>query len=75
MTTTRRQFVQALGASAALGAFHPFAAHAQVDQVKVLAIVGLMPHGSTPEEQARWQKAEYDSWGPLIKKIGFTAES
>ena len=40
-----------------------------------LAIVGLMPHGSTPEEQARWQKAEYDSWGPLIKKIGFTAES
>jgi len=37
--------------------------------------VGLMPHGSTPEEQARWQKAEYDSWGPLIKKIGFTAES
>ena len=29
----------------------------------------------SPEEQARWQKAEYDSWGPLIKKIGFTAES
>ena len=40
-----------------------------------LAIVGLMPHGSTPEEQARWQKAEYDTWGPLIKKIGFTADS
>ncbi|MFT4241919.1 MAG: Bug family tripartite tricarboxylate transporter substrate binding protein [Acidovorax sp.] len=40
-----------------------------------LAIVGLMPHGSTPEEMARWQKAEYDAWGPLIKKIGFTAES
>jgi hypothetical protein len=34
-----------------------------------------MPHGSTPEEQARWQKAEYDTWGPLIKKIGFTADS
>lgn len=40
-----------------------------------LAIVGLIPHGSTPEEMARWQKAEYDTWGPLIKKIGFTAES
>ena len=40
-----------------------------------LAIVGLIPHGSTPEEMARWQKAEYDNWGPLIKKIGFTAES
>ena len=40
-----------------------------------LAIVGLIPHGSTPEEQARWQKAEYDTWGPLIKRIGFSAES
>lgn len=40
-----------------------------------LAIVGLIPHGTTPEEMARWQKAEYDTWGPLIKKIGFTAES
>lgn len=40
-----------------------------------LAIVGLIPHGSTPEEMARWQKAEYDTWGPLIRKIGFTAES
>ena len=40
-----------------------------------LAIVGLIPQGSTPEEMARWQKAEYDTWGPLIKKIGFTAES
>ncbi len=40
-----------------------------------LAIVGLIPHGSTPEEMARWQKAEYDTWGPLIKKIGFTADS
>ena len=35
MTITRRQLVQAFGASAALGALHPFAAHAQVDQVKV----------------------------------------
>lgn len=40
-----------------------------------LALVGLIPRGSTPEEQARWQKSEFDTWGPLIKKIGFTADS
>ncbi len=40
-----------------------------------LAIVGLIPQGSTIEEMAKWQKSEYDTWGPLIKKIGFTAES
>ncbi len=40
-----------------------------------LANVGLMARGSTQEEAARSVKAEYDHWGPLIKKIGFTAES
>lgn len=40
-----------------------------------LAIVGLIAQGSTPEEMARSQKAEYERWGPLIKRIGFTAES
>ena len=50
MTTTRRQFVQALGASAALGAFHPFAANAQVDQVKVY--FGF-PAGSSGDTVAR----------------------
>ena len=40
-----------------------------------LAIVGLIAQSSTPQEMARSQKAEYDRWGPLIKKIGFTAES
>lgn len=40
-----------------------------------LAVVGLIPHGSTPEEMQRWQDAESKAWGPLIKKIGFTAES
>ena len=50
MTTTRRQFVQALGASAALGALHPFAAHAQVDQVKVY--FGF-PAGSSGDTVAR----------------------
>ena len=31
--------------------------------------------GGTPDDQARSMKLEYDRWGPLIKKIGFTAES
>ena len=48
--TTRRQFVQALGASAALGAFYPFAAHAQVEQVKVY--FGF-PAGSSGDTVAR----------------------
>jgi tripartite-type tricarboxylate transporter receptor subunit TctC len=40
-----------------------------------LAATGLIAKGSTPEEMARSQKAEFDRWGPLVKKIGFTAES
>lgn len=40
-----------------------------------LALVGLIARGSTAEEMAKSQQAEYDRWGPLIKKIGFTAES
>ena len=40
-----------------------------------LTVVGLIPFAGTPEEQTRSMKAEFDRWGPLIKKIGFTAES
>ncbi|MDQ7955900.1 MAG: Bug family tripartite tricarboxylate transporter substrate binding protein [Rhodocyclaceae bacterium] len=40
-----------------------------------LALVGLVAHGSTPQEMAADQKAEYERWGPLVKQIGFTAES
>ena len=39
------------------------------------AVIGLIPLGGTPDDQARSMKLEYDRWGPLIKKIGFTAES
>jgi tripartite-type tricarboxylate transporter receptor subunit TctC len=38
-------------------------------------VIGLIPYSLTPEEQARSMKLEFDRWGPLIKKIGFTAES
>jgi tripartite-type tricarboxylate transporter receptor subunit TctC len=40
-----------------------------------LTVVGLIPFGGTAEDMARSQKVEFDRWGPLIKKIGFTAES
>ena len=40
-----------------------------------LAITGLIARGSTIEEMAASQKTESDRWGPLVKKIGFTAES
>lgn len=40
-----------------------------------LALVGLVAHGSTPQAMAADQKAEYERWGPLVKQIGFTADS
>ena len=40
-----------------------------------LAGVGLLVQGSTAEEMARSQRAEFERWGPLIKRIGFTPES
>jgi tripartite-type tricarboxylate transporter receptor subunit TctC len=43
--------------------------------IDALAIVGLVARGSTPQEMAADQKAEYDRWGPLVKQIGFTAVS
>ena len=43
--------------------------------VDSLAIQGLLPVGGTPEQMAKDQKAQYDAWGPIVKKIGFTAEA
>lgn len=40
-----------------------------------LALMGLVAQGSTPAEMERSQRAEFTRWGPLVKKIGFTAES
>ena len=40
-----------------------------------LAVVGLIAQGSTAEEMARSQRVEFERWGPLVKKVGFTAES
>jgi tripartite-type tricarboxylate transporter receptor subunit TctC len=40
-----------------------------------LAVVGLLAQGSTQEEMARSARAETERWGPLVKRVGFTAES
>jgi tripartite-type tricarboxylate transporter receptor subunit TctC len=40
-----------------------------------LATVGLIARGSTAQEMAASQKAEYDRWGPLVKRVGFTSDS
>jgi tripartite-type tricarboxylate transporter receptor subunit TctC len=40
-----------------------------------LAVMGLVAQGSTPAAMDKSQKDEHTRWGPLVKKIGFTAES
>lgn len=40
-----------------------------------LAVVGLIARGSTPQEMAASQKAEFERWGPLVKRVGFTSDS
>ena len=43
--------------------------------IDALALVGLVAHGSTAQEMAADQQAEFERWGPLVKQIGFTAET
>lgn len=43
--------------------------------IEGLAAVGLIAAGSSPEDMKRSLQSEYERWGPLVKKIGFTAES
>jgi tripartite-type tricarboxylate transporter receptor subunit TctC len=40
-----------------------------------LAVVGLIVRGSTPQEMLTSQKAEFDRWGPLVKRVGFSSDS
>jgi tripartite-type tricarboxylate transporter receptor subunit TctC len=51
------------------------AALAQKDVIEGLAVMGLEAMSSTPEELAARLKADHDNWGPIVKKIGFTADS
>jgi tripartite-type tricarboxylate transporter receptor subunit TctC len=38
-------------------------------------VVGLIPFAGTVAEQLKSSQVEFERWGPLIKRIGFTAES
>ena len=40
-----------------------------------LTVVGLIPYGGTAADQAKSAQAEFERWGPLIKRIGFTVDS
>ena len=40
-----------------------------------LAIQGMLPVGGTAAQMAADQKMQFDYWGPIVKKIGFTAEA
>lgn len=40
-----------------------------------LALMGLVAQGSTPAAMEKSQRDELTRWGPLVKRIGFTAES
>jgi tripartite-type tricarboxylate transporter receptor subunit TctC len=40
-----------------------------------LALQGMVPVGGTSEQMVQEQKKQYDAWGPIVKKIGFTAEA
>jgi tripartite-type tricarboxylate transporter receptor subunit TctC len=51
------------------------AALARKDVVEGLAVMGLEARSSTPEALAERLRADHDNWGPIVKKIGFTADS
>ncbi len=51
------------------------AALAQKDVIDGLAVMGLEVKSSTPQELGALLKSSYDRWGPIVKKIGFTADS
>jgi len=40
-----------------------------------LALSGMVPLGGSPEDMAKSMQYYFEFWGPLVKKIGFTAES
>jgi tripartite-type tricarboxylate transporter receptor subunit TctC len=48
---------------------------AEKDTIDGLATMGLEAKSSSPEELAATLKADTERWGPIVKAIGFTAES
>ena len=51
------------------------AALAHKDTVDGLAVMGLEATSSTPAELGARLKADTERWGPIVKSIGFTADS
>jgi len=51
------------------------AALAERDTIEGLELMGLEARSSTPSELAALLKADSEKWGPIVKAIGFTAES
>ena len=51
------------------------AALAMPDVIAGLGQMGLVPAPSSPAELAALLKRDTDRWGPLVKTIGFTADS
>ena len=43
--------------------------------VDSLALQGLSPLGSSPEEMAKEMRRLFELWGPIVKRVGFTADS
>ena len=40
-----------------------------------LAVMGLEAASSTPDELRTQLRTDHDRWGPIVKTIGFTADS
>jgi tripartite-type tricarboxylate transporter receptor subunit TctC len=40
-----------------------------------LAVMGLEATSSTPDELALRLRADLERWGPIVKSIGFTADT
>jgi tripartite-type tricarboxylate transporter receptor subunit TctC len=40
-----------------------------------LALQGLSPLGSSPDEMGKEMRRLYEQWGPIVKRIGFSADS
>jgi tripartite-type tricarboxylate transporter receptor subunit TctC len=45
------------------------------DVATALATYAIVPTSSTPAALAALQKADHDRWGPVVRSIGFTADS
>jgi tripartite-type tricarboxylate transporter receptor subunit TctC len=43
--------------------------------IEGLGVVGLVAQGTSADEMGKSMRAENERWGPLVKRIGFTADS